>query len=76
MQAISQLLEDWRVVALLGVLAALIIPVCHLTGTFQNELTGPIVTPFAWASPITSASAFLIARTLWRRKRAQLNGRR
>lgn len=69
MQAISRLLESWRVLVLLGVLAALIIPVCDMTGTLDHPIAGPIVAPFAMASPLVSIFAFTIARILWRRGR-------
>jgi hypothetical protein len=69
MQAISRLLESWRVLVVLGVLAALSIPVCHWTGALDHALVGPFAAPFAMASPLTSLMAFVIARSLWRRER-------
>ena len=65
MTAQSTGLPSWRVMTLLGVLAACSIPACLGVGVFERWY-GDLVMPFAAISPAASLFAFVIARLLWK----------
>jgi hypothetical protein len=62
--------DNWRVMALLSVLAALALPICEAAGIHDDPIAR-LVTPLAAISPVLSVVALILARILWRREREQ-----